>query len=164
MAKYDEPEKYERKKIKRRRKPMTEEQKAAAAERLAKARAAKGPAKNLSIDASIRDLPDDHWRSPKKVKEWLKANKSRLNSIKSYRLSNDRKQRSEYQRVEVYVRNMQSYLNTGVWQDINYGENMEHKVIWQVHTMAYDRDGMIKRTKGHWYPDIGIYEGDDYAT
>ena len=36
-----EPEKFERKKIRKKRKPMTPEQKAAAVERLAKARAAR---------------------------------------------------------------------------------------------------------------------------
>lgn len=47
-------------KVRKKRKPMTPEQRAAAAERLALARAAKAPAKNVSIHESIRNLEDDH--------------------------------------------------------------------------------------------------------
>ena len=65
-------------KLRKRRKPMTKEQRAAAAERLAKARAAKGEPKNLSLHKNIRDLPDDHPISPAKVKKWLKSNKEAL--------------------------------------------------------------------------------------
>jgi len=159
--KYSEPEKYVRKKVRKPRKPMTEEQKAAAAERLAKAREAKGPAKNLAIHESIRDLPDDHWISPKKVKQWLKFNKTLLSSIKRQSDSKDKNERAEYQRLDTYVKNLQSYLNTGIWSDINYGEQMEHKTKWLVTTNAYNEDGTIKRTKGHIYSDIGLYTGDE---
>ena len=59
------------------RKPMTEEQRAAASERLAKARearAAKNPNYGKSgVHESLRDLPDDHQLSPKRVKEWIKV-------------------------------------------------------------------------------------------
>ena len=44
----------------RKKRQMTDEQKAAMVDRLAKARAARGPAKNLSIAESIRDLPLEH--------------------------------------------------------------------------------------------------------
>ena len=69
-------------KIRKRRKPMTKEQRAAAAERLAKARAAKGASKNLSINENIRNLEDDHPISPAKVKKWLKTNKEALDLTK----------------------------------------------------------------------------------
>lgn len=42
-------------KTRKRRKPMSKEQRAAAAERLAKARAAKGESKNLSLHKDIRE-------------------------------------------------------------------------------------------------------------
>ena len=58
-----------RKKIRKPRKEMTPEQKALAAERLAKAREAKGPAKNSSYDESIRNLPDEHPLSIKTVRQ-----------------------------------------------------------------------------------------------
>ena len=65
-------------KTRKRRKPMTKEQRAAAAERLAKARAAKGEPKNLSLHKDIRNLEEDHPISPTKVKKWLKSNKEAL--------------------------------------------------------------------------------------
>ena len=71
--KYQEPEKFERTKIKRKRKPMTPEQKLAAGERLRKAREAKGPAKNLSVHETIRDLDEEHYLNPNKVKMWIKT-------------------------------------------------------------------------------------------
>ena len=68
-----------KKKIRKTRKPMTEEQKQAAAARLEKARearAAKNPDYGQSgIHASLRDLPDDHPAHPKKVKLWIKTQK-----------------------------------------------------------------------------------------
>jgi len=61
------------------RKPMTEEQKAAASERLEKAREARA-AKNpdygkTNIHETLRDLPDEHQLSPKKVKQWIRFNR-----------------------------------------------------------------------------------------
>ena len=58
---------------------MTEEQRAAASERLAKAREARA-AKNpdygkTNIHESLRDLPDDYPITPKKVKQWIKTQK-----------------------------------------------------------------------------------------
>lgn len=159
--KYAEPEQHVRKKIRKARKPMTPEQKAAAAERLAKARAAKGPSQNLAIHESIRELNDDHWRSPTKVKEWLKYNKTLLTSIKRQSTSKEMRERMEFQRVDTYVKNLQSYLNTGVWSDINYGEKMEFKTKWLVVAPAYNADGSIKRTQGHIYQDLGLYNGEE---
>ena len=68
-----------KKKVRKRRKPMTEEQKRAASERLEKARAARA-AKNpdygqSGIHESLRDLPEDHSAHPKKVKQWIKTQK-----------------------------------------------------------------------------------------
>jgi len=159
--KYAEPEKFTRKKQRKPRKPMTDEQKQAATERLAKARAAKGPAKNLAIHESIRDLPDEHWISPKKVKEWLKVNKTLLASMKRQASSSDRNERSEFQRIDTYVKNMQSYLSNGIWADISYGEKMEFKTKWLVVGHAYNEDGTMKRTQGHIYRDIGLYTGEE---
>ena len=66
-----------KKKIRKRRKPMTEEQKQAAAARLEKARearAAKNPDYGQSgIHVSLRDLPEDHPAHPNKVKRWIKT-------------------------------------------------------------------------------------------
>ena len=147
-------------KVKRKRKPMTPEQRAAAAERLAKARAAKGPAKNLSIHESIRDLPDDHPLSPTTVKLWLKQQRSHLASIKSYRLSKERKERDEYRETENYIKTLTRYLDSGIWTEPHWGENRERRMFFICHAPAYDRNGEIKRTKGVYYKDLGYIYGE----
>lgn len=145
---------FERKKVKRTRKPMTAEQKKAATERLAKARAARGADGSKSVHHSIRDLPEDHFLHWKKVKQWLKSNQDELKSMRSYKTSKVSKERQEYQDLETYVYNLKKYLNAGVWSDFRYGERREHRVQRVCIAMAYYDDGTPKRSIGTWYPDI----------
>lgn len=108
-------------------------------------------------------LPDDeeHPLHPNKVKEWLKEWKSYLSNIKQYEDSKDAKQRMEYQVAKTYVYNLGLYLRTGVWSDSHYGMHREKKMYMVVKSMAYDENGVIKRTKGFYYPDIQkIWEGE----
>lgn len=148
-------------KVRKRRKPMTKEQRAAAAERLAKARAAKGESKNLSLHKDIRNLEEDHPISPTKVKKWLKSNKEALAAAKKD-AKTDKKANARVGQLETYVTNMERYLRTGVWLDLFYGENQEHKVRRRVTTLAYDKDGNVKREVGVIYPDIGEYTREMY--
>ena len=73
-----------KKKVRKKRKPMTEEQKQAAAARLEKVRqkrAAKNPDYGMSgIHESLRNLPEDHHAHPKKVKQWIKTQKDLASS------------------------------------------------------------------------------------
>ena len=148
-------------KTRKRRKPMTKEQRAAAAERLAKARAAKGEPKNLSLHKDIRNLEEDHPISPVKVKKWLKSNKEALAAAKKD-AKTDKKANARVGQLETYVTNMERYLRTGVWLDLFYGENQEHRVRRKVTTLAYDKDGNVKREVGVIYPDIGEYTREMY--
>ena len=148
-------------KVRKRRKPMTKEQRAAAAERLAKARAAKGESKNLSLHKDIRNLEEDHPISPTKVKKWLKSNKEALAAAKKD-AKTDKKANARVGQLETYVTNMERYLRTGVWLNLFYGENQEHKVRRRVTTLAYDKDGNVKREVGVIYPDIGEYTREMY--
>lgn len=159
MNKWEEPpKKIKRSKIKvKKKRKMTAEQKAAAAERLQKAREARGITGNSSLPENIRHLPDDHFVSPKKVKAWLKIWKEKLVGMKYWKDSKDREERIQYQIAENYVKNMQSYLTTGIWSDLWYGENREHKTVWEVVAPAYNKDGTMKRTQGYFYHDIGFY-------
>ena len=116
------------KKERKKRKPMTEEQKAKARENLAKARAAKGPPKTSSVHPSVAELPDDHPLSEVKVKQWLKFQTDKLKSIKNQRDSKDSGQRLEYQVTENYVKNLRVYLKDNVWLDHRYGERGENKM------------------------------------
>jgi hypothetical protein len=118
------------KKPRKKRKPMTEEQRAAAVERLAKARAARGVTGTKNIHPDVLALPEDHPLSYAKVKEWLDYNKDRLKSIKTQKESKDRVERMEFQVVENYVKNLRIYLKDNVWCDHRYGKKMENAMEW----------------------------------
>ena len=139
--------KEERKPVKRRkrRKPMTEEQKLAASERLEKARKArakKNPDYGMSgIHETLRNLEDNHFLHPKKVKEWIKTQKELASSE---RASVRQKIKGAYAKQlihEGYVRRMQSYLKTGDWADTLYGEHQEHKIKYRCVSLSYEKDG-----------------------
>jgi hypothetical protein len=118
------------KKVRKKRKPMSEEQRAAAVERLAKARAARGITGTKNVHPDVLALPDDHTLSYKNVKEWLDYNSDYLKSIKSQKDSTDRDERREYQIVDVYVKNLRVYIKDNVWCDHKYGKKMENKMEW----------------------------------
>ena len=117
-------------KPRKKRKPMTEEQRAAAAERLAKARLARGITGTKNVHPDVLSLPEDHPLSYAKVKEWLKYNEDLLKSIKSQKTSNDSKQRMEFHITENYVKNLKVYIRDNVWCDHRYGKLMENKMEW----------------------------------
>ena len=155
-----------KKKIRKRRKPMTEEQKQAAAARLEKARearAAKNPDYGQSgIHVSLRDLPEDHPAHPNKVKKWIKTQKE---LAASERKSVKQGVKGAYSRQcthEAYVRNLVKYLRDGDYVDMFYGEYMEHNIKRKCVAMAYESDGTPKRDVGVWYPDIGTYTKEMY--
>ena len=148
--------KTERKKVRKARK-MTEEQKQAARERLAKARANRGPSQNKLIAENVRNLPEDNPLSLNNVRSWIKENKELLQSIKTFKDSKESKERMKYQEVETYVANLEAYLRDGVYRDFRYGSQMQNKISMKVTVMAYNRDGTPKRSVGWLYPDIGVY-------
>ena len=151
-------------KTRKRRKPLTEEQKAERRERLAKARAAKPEPKHSSVHPDVpRD--NDSIVNLTSVRRWIKTNKEKLASAKqSLKLNpKDKKINNEVNILDCYVQNLQAYLRTGVWLDLRYGEHMEGKITKIVHVPAYHwhpndpYKGMIKREVGVIYPDIGIW-------
>ena len=144
----------------RKKRSMTDEQKAAASARLAAARAKKGPSTNKLIDEHVRNLPDDNPLSLVKVRSWIKENKDLLSSIRAQKDSKDSKERMQYQRVETYVSNLESYLRNGVYLDYFYGSQMQSKISLRVTHMAYYPDGTPKRSVGSWYPDVGLYTNE----
>lgn len=142
---------------KRKRKPMSEEQRAAAIERLAKAREARGHDGSKSVNPLLLEMDEDspiHW---KKVKVWIKEVSEELRAKKSQRISKDSKERQEYQILEVYLANMKRYLESSIWLDSRYGRHREGVTKTLVTSMAYYPDGRPKRTVGWFYPDIGEY-------
>jgi len=148
-------EKAPAKKVKRKRKPMSEEQRAAAVERLAKARAARGPAKTPAAHPRVLELEDDHPLSLVNSKSTLKEWKDKLKSIRSQKDSKDTKQRGEYQLTENYVKNIAAWIRDGVWLDHKYGIKHDQIMEYIVYAPASYPDGTIKRSVGFYYPDIG---------
>ena len=155
-----------KKKIRKRRKPMTEEQKHAAAARLEKARearAAKNPDYGQSgIHPTLRNLADDQPAHPKKVKLWIKTQKELAASERKSAKQGVKGAYSKQCIHEAYVRNLVKYLRDGDYVDMFYGEYMEHQVKRKCVAMAYESDGTPKRDVGVWYPDIGTYTQEMY--
>ena len=145
-------------KTRKKRKPMSDEQRAAAEERLAKARekrAEKNPDYGKSgLHESIRDLPDKHHIHPDKVKQWIKTQKDLLRTEKANVRAKVKGAVARAASHEGYVRNMQKYLRDGDWIDMFYGEHQEHKITRRCIAQAY-----------HWYGpkkgepkfDVGVY-------
>lgn len=162
MAK--EPKQHERKKIRKARKPMSEEQKAAAVERLAKARAkrqAANPPTYANVHPDIVALPEDNPRSLKKVREWIKYNKEMLTEDRAAARRGEKGAEARVKSVEGYVRHLEKYLRDGDYVDNFYGRDQEHKIKWSCKHMAYDKDGNPKRTQGVYYPDLGYCWGEE---
>jgi len=155
-----------KKKVRKKRKPMTEEQRRAASERLAKARevrAAKNPDYGQSgIHPTLRNLPDDHPAHPKKVRQWIKTQKELAASERKSAKQGTKGAYSKQCNHEAYVRNLVKYLRDGDYVDMFYGEYMENKIKRKCVVMAYESDGTPKRDVGVWYPDIGTYTQEMY--
>lgn len=136
---------------------LTAEQKKAASERLAKARAARGHDGRMGVHESIRDLSEDHYLHWKKVKQWIKSCELELKGIRHLKKSSKYTDRAQYKDLEVYIYNMKKYLTTGVWLDFRYGEDREGKIKYRCLAKAYDEYGEVKRTVGVWYDDVGMW-------
>ena len=147
-------------KVRKTRKPMTEEQRAAAAKRLEKARekrAEKNPDYGQSgIHPTLRDLPDEHPAHPKKVKVWIKTQKALASAERAGVKQGIKGAYARQCSHEGYVRNMVKYLRDGDWVDNFYGEHQEKRIQWRSLAMAYDENGTSKRVPGTYYPDMGM--------
>tara|TARA_R110000823_G_scaffold28160_2_gene82045 strand:+ start:2204 stop:2767 length:564 start_codon:yes stop_codon:yes gene_type:complete len=151
-----------KKKTRKPRKPMTEEQRQAAAERLKKAREARAK-KNpnygkTGLHPSLHDLDEDYELHPDRIKEWIRVQKDLISSEKRNERKNVKGATARRISHEGYVKNMQAYLKDGVWNDLFYGERQQYKMEFICAAMAYYHEGpykgMPKRSVGVWYPDI----------
>ena len=162
MAK--EPQKFERKKVRKKRKPMSEEQRLQAVERLAKARAARqaaSPSQPKNVCQEVLDLDDEHFLSYKKVRDWIKANQELLKEARAEARRQVKGADAEAKSLEAYIRNMNRYLRDGDWVDNFYGEHMNNTIKWRCVQPAYDDDGNIKRSHGVFYMDLGYRWGHE---
>jgi hypothetical protein len=153
----------------RRRKPLTEEQKAERRERLAKARANRPPPEYKSIHEAVSRDETHPWYV-KNILSWIRSNKDEIASLKKDLKRNyDKKLNNRLNILESYVQNLETYLRTGTYLDSRWGPNMEHTVRSVVRAMAYHwygpYKGMINRSVGSVYPDVGLWTqemNDDY--
>ena len=118
-------------KPRKKRKPMTEQQRVAAAERLEIARAMKAPAQNQNIHPDVLARPDEHFLSVKKVRSWLKSSKEQLTALRGDMRRDVKGAKAKYYSKQGYIRHMQHYLKHGDWIDDFYGEYEEKKIKWK---------------------------------
>lgn len=125
---------------------LSDEQKAAAAERLRLARekrqAERGRPQNVHPD--VWSKPDEHYLSYNKVRQWIKNNKEQLPILKRAVRQNVKGSIAELASVSAYIRHMEWYIRTADWIDNYYGESQEHKISWKTTKEAYDEDGCVK--------------------
>ena len=123
------------------RRKLTQQQKEAAAARLAAARAKKGEPKYSQYNQRVVNLPDDHKLSFKKVRSWIKTNKAKLPLLKKAVRQKERGSIAKLAITEGYISNMESYLRTGLWLDLFYGEDQEFSTGWvKQHVARYDME------------------------
>ena len=118
-------------KPRKKRKPMTAEQKKAAGERLAKAREkrlAENPPQYKNIAPEVLAIPDDGFMSMKKVRQWIKTQKDIASSSEkaSRRHGIDTKiknqERAKGLNARGYIRWLNNYLESGIFAGEFIGE------------------------------------------
>jgi hypothetical protein len=145
-------------KQRKKRKPMTAEQKAAAAERLAIARekrAKENPPEYKSIHPEVLAKGDDHAWSHINVKKWIKTQKELLTIARSDVRRKVKGAEAQVSSISGYIRNLELYLRSGTYIDMFWGEHQQNRVKTVCLVMAYHPDGRPKRNIGTYYPDIG---------
>ena len=135
-------------KVRKKRKPMTEEQRVAAAARLEKAREKRKEQNpdygQSSLPPGLRNLPDDHALHPKKVKEWIKTQNELAKTVRGEVRQKVKGAEARLLIHEGYIRHMQKYLRDGDWIDNFYGEHQQNRITHRCVAMAYYDDGTPK--------------------
>ena len=118
-------------KVRKKRKPMSAEQRVAAAERLEIARAAKTPAQNQNIHPEVLAKADEYFLSANKVKSWIKSNKEQLSALRGEVRRDVKGALAKFHSKQGYIRQMQHYLKHGDWITDFYGEYEEKRIKWK---------------------------------
>tara|TARA_B110000503_G_C7128577_1_gene405812 strand:- start:1388 stop:1909 length:522 start_codon:yes stop_codon:yes gene_type:complete len=144
-------------KTKKNRKPMSPEQRSAAAERLALAREKRleeNPPEYKTIHPDVLKLDDTDAWSHINVKKWIKIQKDLLTAERGAVRANIKGAIAKAASIQGYLRNLDYYLKHGIYLDLFWGEYQQHKCKVICLVMAYYPDGTPKRSIGVWYPDI----------
>ena len=121
---------------------LTEEQKKAASERLAKAREKRlreNPPKYSNIHPSVLALPDEHPLSRVSVQKYIKTQKEQLPSLRSAIRQKVKGAIASEASCRAYIRHCETYLRNGDWCDDYYGEYQEKRVKWVVRVPAGEK-------------------------
>lgn len=115
----------------------------------------------LPVHPSVSSRDSDDFLHIEKVKSWLEYWVSYVNENKKDIETADRERKLAFNTAETYVANMRNYIRTGVWSDNRFGQKREGKVLVVCKALAYNSEGVVKRSKGTWYPDTQeVWEGD----
>lgn len=142
----------------RKKRQLSEQQREAAIERLAKAReqrlAEAGPPKNVHPDVLART---DHLCYDN-IKQWIKTQKELLSVAKASAANDAKGAAAKVATIEGYIRNLDYYVKTGDWISDYWGEYENTKTKWTCVALAYHHNGpyagMVKRNVGVWYDDL----------
>jgi len=145
-----------RKKVKR---TMTAEQKQAASERLAKARAARAANatpeyKNIHENVLKRD--EDHPLSLPSIREVIKHTREKITAEKQNLRMGDKNATARIASMEGYIRNLNAYLANGDYVDMFYGAEQQHRTQSVCIAPSYNKYGEINRSVNVWYMDLGM--------
>ena len=160
-----------KKKVRKKRKPMTEKQRQAAAKRLVKVRekrAEKNPDYGMSgIHESLRNLSEEHHAHPKKVKQWIKTQKELAAEERRAVKQNIKGAYAKQSNHEGYVRNLLRYLRDGNYVDDFYGEYQEKRTTKRCLAQSYywygPKKGEPQFSVGVHYPLLGaVYTQEMY--
>ena len=148
------------------RKKLSEERKQQLRDQLDAARKKKAPAEYKNVHSIVLAKPDDDPLSLKSIKKAIKHNKDKASAF----LTNSRRRGASPKQsiadkinadsAKAYIRFMEHYLRTGDWISDYMGDDEEKKTQWKCVAMAYNPDGTPKRSKGVYYPDIGMVWGE----
>ena len=150
-------------KVRKKRKPMSPEQRAAAAERLAKAREKRmkeNPPTYKNIHPSVLAIPEDQPMSLKNIRKWIKTQKDLLSAERKQVRAGVKGSEARVASHQAYIRNLEKFLRDGDYIDDYYGEHQQSKIKWRCVVPAYDKEGNMKRTHGVYYSDIGTVWSD----
>ena len=148
----------------KKKRQMTDEQKAAAAERLEKARLkrlASNPPEYKNVHPSVLALDPEDTLSMSNIKQWIKTQKEVAQVERRNERAGIKGSLAKQTRAETYVRNMQNYLQHGTWVDMFYGEFGDKSIGLVCRVLAYHDDGTPKRQMGVFYPEINKIWGVD---
>ena len=146
------------KKTRKTRKPMSEEQKLAAAERLKKAREKRmkeNPPQYKNVHPSVLRRSEADPLNFLAVKDWIATNRIKLSEARKDAKQGIKGADILVSNISSYVNIMENFLRTGDWYGMFCGENEDQLVKTHCVAQAYYSDGTPKRTVGVFYPEMG---------